>query len=135
MSTSMNINDTLLMYLNPAEIAKKHRESQEGILLEHCLKILNYIAIELLDYHEDKNCCSEQNFRHFEFQCRSHGDYVIAYYHRCDYAHLGMEQVEQFVIYMEASELDTFICEHETCPVASKFKSSIIGILNYCKTN
>ena len=46
-----------------------------------------------------------------------------------------MEQVEQFVIYMAASELDTFICEHETCPVASKFKSSIIGILNYCKTN
>ncbi len=54
MSTSMNINDTLLMYLNAAEIAKKHRESQAGILLEHCLKILNYIAIELLDYHEDK---------------------------------------------------------------------------------
>jgi hypothetical protein len=36
---------------------------------------------------------------------------------------------------MEASQLDTFICEHETFPIASKFKSSIIGILNYCKPN
>jgi hypothetical protein len=36
MSTSMNINDTLLMYLNDAEIAKKHRESEEGEGLEYC---------------------------------------------------------------------------------------------------
>ena len=54
MSTSMNINDILFMYLNAAEIAKKHRESQEGIILEHCLRILNYIDIELLDYYDDK---------------------------------------------------------------------------------
>jgi hypothetical protein len=67
MSTSINIYDTFLMYFNVAEIAKKHGESQEGILLEHCLKFLNYIAIELIDYHEDKNCCSEKDFRHFQF--------------------------------------------------------------------
>jgi hypothetical protein len=39
----------------------------------------------------------------------------------CDYVYLGMEQVEQFVSFMTAYELETFIYEHETCPAASKF--------------
>jgi hypothetical protein len=67
MSTSMNINDALFMYLNATEIAKKHRESKEGIRLEYFRRRLNSIAIELLDYYDDKSCCSKQNFRHFKF--------------------------------------------------------------------
>ena len=132
MSTSMNINDILFMYMNAAEISKKHRESEEGIRLECCMRVLNSIAIELLDYYDDKSCCSKQNFRHFKFQCRSHKEYVIASYHRCDYAHLGMKQVEQFVVSMATSELYTFVCKRKTCPVASKFKSAIICILYHC---
>jgi hypothetical protein len=50
----MNINDTLLMYLNVAEISKKHIESTRRDNIRTLLEILNYIAIELLDYHEDK---------------------------------------------------------------------------------
>jgi hypothetical protein len=41
----MNINDALLMYLNATEIAKKHRESKEGIRVEYFRKRLNCIAI------------------------------------------------------------------------------------------
>jgi hypothetical protein len=36
---------------------------------------------------------------------------------------------------MEAYKLETFIYKHETCPIASKFKSVINVILNYCITN
>jgi hypothetical protein len=32
--TSMNIHDALFMYLNAAEIAKKHRESKERIRVD-----------------------------------------------------------------------------------------------------
>jgi hypothetical protein len=46
-----------------------------------------------------------------------------------------MEQVEQFVSFMEVYELETFIYEHETCPVASEFESPITNILDYCITN
>jgi hypothetical protein len=67
MSTSMNINDALFMYLNAAEIAKKYRESKEGVGLEYFRRRLNSIAIELLDYYDDKSFCSKQNFRHFKF--------------------------------------------------------------------
>jgi hypothetical protein len=61
MSTNMSINDTLFIYLNAAEIAKKHRELKEEIRLEHFRRKLNSIAIELLDYCDDKKCCSEKN--------------------------------------------------------------------------
>ena len=41
MSTSMNINDTLFMNLNAAEIAKKYRESYGGKQLKKFLRLLN----------------------------------------------------------------------------------------------
>ena len=102
MSTSLDINDTLQKYLKGVMIAKKHRESQEGKQLEGFLKTLNRIAIKFLENHHDENCCSKQNDRHFEFQCMFHKEYVIGSYHRGDYSHLGMEQVEQFVTFMAA---------------------------------
>jgi hypothetical protein len=102
------------------------------IILEYFRRRLNCIAIELLDYYDDINCCSKQNFRHFEFQYRSHEEHVVASYHRCYYAHLGMEKVEQFVTFMAACELETFVYEHEDCHVASKFINALTNILRYC---
>jgi hypothetical protein len=58
----MNINDALFKYLNAAEIAKKRRESEEGIRLEYFRRMLNCIAIEMLDFYDEKNYCSKQNF-------------------------------------------------------------------------
>ena len=49
-----------------------------------------------------------------------------------DYAHLGMEEVEQFDIFTAAYELYTFIDEHETCPIASQFKFFIATLLDLC---
>ena len=43
-----------------------------------------------------------------------------------------MEEVDQFVIFMATYELYTFIEEHETCPIASKFKVFITNLLNLC---
>ena len=43
-----------------------------------------------------------------------------------------MAEVEQFVIFVTAYELNTFIDEHETCPIASQSKNTIAIILNIC---
>ena len=43
-----------------------------------------------------------------------------------------MEEVEQFVIFMGAYELYTFIDEHETCPIASHYKVFIANLLEIC---
>ena len=109
------------MYLYGSEIIKKHRETQEGKRLEHWLKKLDSTASELLENHFDVTC-SKQDDRHFKFQCMFHEDYAIVSYNRGNYAHLGMEQVEQFICFMAADELNTFIDENvETSVVASKF--------------
>jgi hypothetical protein len=100
----MDINDTLFMYLNAAKIAKKHRKSKVGIRLEGFMIELNYMASKLLERH-DTTCCCKQNDKHFEYQCMFHEEFVMASYHRGDYAHLGMEQVEQFVTFMASYEL------------------------------
>jgi hypothetical protein len=46
-----------------------------------------------------------------------------------------MEQVEQIATFMASYELETFVFEQGTCPVASKFINAIINILQYCITN
>jgi hypothetical protein len=46
-----------------------------------------------------------------------------------------MEQVDKFITFMAAYELETFNNEHETFPVASKFTNAITNILQYCITN
>jgi hypothetical protein len=95
---------------------------------------INYIAKELL-LHHDTTCCSEQKDKHFEFQCRFHEECVIASYHTGDYAHLGMEQVEEFVTFLACVELQSFIDENRTCPIANRFEREITFILEYCKMN
>jgi hypothetical protein len=42
-----------------------------------------------------------------------------------------MKQVAQFVTFMAAYELKTFIYKYETCLVASKFINTITNILEY----
>ena len=118
-------------YYENAMIAAEFRKSNEGKRLGGYIELLNKIASVLLNYHEEETCCSEY-FRHFEFQCPSNREHVIATYHTWNYAHLGMEEVEQFVIFMAAYELYTFIDEHETCPIASHYKVFIANLLEIC---
>jgi hypothetical protein len=120
--------------LNASKIAKKYRESKDGMVLEGFMIEINYIAKELL-LHHDITCCSEQKDKHFEFQCRFHEECVIASYHTGDYAHLGMELVEEFVTFLAYVELQAFIDENRTCPIANRFEREVTFILEYCKMN
>ena len=109
-------------YYKNAMIASEFRQSKEGKRLGGYIELLNKIASALLNFYEEGFCCSEY-YRHFEFQCPSNKDEpVIATFHTWNYAHLGMKEVEQFVIFMAAYELYTFIDEHETFPIASQFE-------------
>jgi uncharacterized membrane protein len=46
-----------------------------------------------------------------------------------------MEQVEQLNTFMAAIKLETFVYEHEDCPLASQFINVITNILQHCITN
>ena len=119
-------------YYKNAKIAVEYRQSEEGKRLGGYIELLNEIARTLLNFHNEETCCSKY-CRHFEFQCPSNKvEPVIATYHTGNYARLGMEEVEQFVIFMGAYELYTFIDEHETCPIASHYKVFIANLLEIC---
>ena len=106
-------------YKNVMEVAW-FRKTYEGKRLEMYMWLLDMVASKLLNAHKEETCCSEY-CRHFEFQCPSNKvEPVIATYHTGNYAHLGMAEVEQFVLFTGAYELNTYIDEHETCPIASK---------------
>jgi hypothetical protein len=116
------------------ELFLKHRKSQEGQHLYELLRSLNHIADDLLAHHD--RTCFFCFCEHFDFQCRSHKEHTIASYHTYNYVPLGIKEVEQFVIFMAAYELKTFIDEiYETSGVANKHDSEITLILNYCITN
>ena len=88
-------------YKNAMKVAW-FRKTGEGRRLRLYMEVLNTIASGLLNYQKEEICCSEY-FRHFEFQCPCNKDEpVIATYHTGNYAHLGMEEVERFIVFMAA---------------------------------
>ena len=99
------------------------------------LKKLNQIAEILLERH-DINCCSEQDTKHLKFQCGFSEEVLIMNYHWNSYIHLGVEEVEQFVLLMGASEIDSFMAKnYETCVPCNKLKDTVSFILDYCLEN
>ena len=86
------------------ELYMKYRESRKGKVMRGVLKKLNQIAEILLKRH-DINCCSKQDTKHFKFQCGFSEEVLISNYHWNNYIHLGFEEVEQFVLFMGASEI------------------------------
>ena len=86
----------------------RYRESYKGKVMRALLKRLDLIAKILLKRH-DINCCSEQDTKHLKFQCGFSKEFVIMNYHWNNYIHLGFEEVEQFVLFMGASEIESFM--------------------------
>jgi hypothetical protein len=105
MAASLDKNDTLEEYYK--KMLWKYRASSEGKQLKSFLRLVNKGVIELLAHYE--RTCNFYCGEHFDFQCRSHEEHTIASYHTHSYVHLGMEEVEQFVSFMSAYELKTFL--------------------------
>ena len=50
-----------------------------------------------------------------------------------NYIHLGFEEVEQFVLFMGASEIESFMAKnYETCVACKDLKDYVSSILNFC---
>ena len=114
------------------ELYIKYRESTKGKVMRDLLKRLDQFAIVLLKHH-DINCCSKQDTKHLKFHCGFSKEVIIMGYHCYNYAYLGAEQVEQFVIFMGASEIESFMTKYyETCIACNDLKSYVSAILDHC---
>ena len=90
-------------------------------------------SAKVLLKHHDINCCSKQDTKHLKFQCGFSKEEIIMGYHCYNYAYLGAEQVEQFVIFMGASEIESFMTKYyETCIACNDLKSYVSAILDHC---
>ena len=114
------------------ELYMNYRESRKGKVMSAVLEKLNTIAKILLKRH-DINFCSKQDTKHLKFQCGFSEEVLIANYHWNNYIHLGFEEVEQFVLFMGASEIESFMAKnYETCIACKNLKDHVSSILDYC---
>ena len=73
------------------------------------------------------------NILNLKFQCGFSKEEIIMGYHCYNYAYLGAEQVEQFVIFMGASEIESFMAKYyETWIACIDLKSYVSAILDHC---
>jgi hypothetical protein len=109
----------------------KHRMSQEGKYLNNLLRSLEHFGKDLLA-HYDRSCWFCHG-KHFDYQCRSHVEHVVASFYTHNYVPLGIKEVERYVIFKGAYELKLFIDEiYETSGVAHKHDREVTRILIYC---
>ena len=119
-------------YLELIEYYNNYRESRNGKVMSVVIEKLNTIAKILLKRH-DINCCSQQDTKHLKFQCGFSEQVLIKNYNWNNYIHFGFEEVEQFVLFMGASEIESFMAKnYETCVVCKDLKDYVSSILNFC---
>ena len=119
-------------YLELIELYNNYRESRTGKVMSAVIEKLNTIAKILLKRHEI-NYCSKQDTKHLKFQCGFSEEVLIKNYNWNSYIHFGFEEVEQFVIFMGASEIESFMSKnYETCAVCKDLKDYVSSILNFC---
>ena len=117
------------------EIYMKYRESYKGKVMRGVFVKLNAINKILIKRH-DLNCCSKQDTKHLKFQCGFSKEVLIMNYHWNNYIDLGFEEVEQFVLFMGASEIESFMSKnYETCVACKNLTDFVSSILDYCIEN
>src|SRR4051794_156708 len=117
------------------ELFMKYRESYKDKVMRAVLKKLDLIANFFLKRH-DINCCSKEDTKHLKFQCGFSKEVLIANDHWNNHIHLAFEEVEQFVLFMGASEIGSFMSEnYETCVACHDLKDYVSSILDHCIEN
>jgi hypothetical protein len=110
----------------------EYRATKEGERMDELLKHLNNIAIDFCELH-DVTCCTRKVYKHSHYQCEHNSDPIIASYQECRLTCHDIEQVEKYIAYIAAHELDSLINEKlETSHEARIMKGHISILLQLC---
>jgi hypothetical protein len=71
---------------------------------------IKHFAIDLCELH-DVTCCTGECYKHSHFQCKHNSDPIIASYWKSRPLCHDIEQVEKYIAYIGAHELDSLINE------------------------
>ena len=98
-------------------------------LLEH----LNDMAIEFCELH-DVTCCFRKDYKHSPYQCKHNSDPLIVCYRENKFSCPDIEQVEKYIAYVAAHEIDFLIDKFfATSHEARVMKGHISILLQLCK--
>jgi hypothetical protein len=100
--------------------------------MDELLRHIKHLAIYFCELH-DVTCCTRECYKQSHFQCKHNCDPIIASYWKSRPLCYDIEQVEKYISYIGAHELDSLINEKfETSHEARVMKGHLDIILQIC---
>ena len=119
--------------LDQREYFRDYHLTQKGKLLWDQINMLRWYARDLcLRY--DYNCCSRMKAPHLPFSCKFNDNKTLASYANGIYDYYDVEQIEEFVAFMGAYEIESMFKEFENLYDAV-YRPENLAILKYCYEN
>ena len=119
--------------LDQREYFRDYRLTQKGKLLWDQIYMLKWYARQLcLRY--DYTCCSRMKSPHLPFSCKFNDNETLASYARGIYDYYDVEQIEEFVAFMGAYEIESMFKEYKNLYDAV-YRPENLAILKYCYEN
>ena len=82
----------------------------------------------------DYTCCSRMKSPHLPFSCKFNDNETLASYTRGIYDYYDVEQIEEFVAFMGAYEIESMFKEYENL-YDDVYRPENLAILKYCYEN
>ena len=119
--------------LDQREYFRDYRLTQKGKLLWDQISILRWYARQLCVIH-DYTCCSRMKAPHLPFSCKFNDNKTLASYANGIYDYYDVEQIEEFVAFKGAYEIESLYEKYEAfCD--DVYRPENLAILKYCYDN
>ena len=119
--------------LDQREYFRDYRLTQKGKLLWDQFIMLHWYAWNLcLRY--DITCCSRMEAPHLPFSCKFNDNETLAYYANGIYDYYDVKQIEEFVAFKAAYEIEYLFEKYEALD-DDVYRPENLAILRYCYEN
>ena len=119
--------------LDQREYFRDYRSTQKGKLLWDQFIMLRWYARDLcLRY--DITCCSRMKAPHLPFSCKFNDNETLASYANGIYDYYDVEQIEEFVAFKAAYEIESLFEKYEAFD-DDVYRPENLAILRYCYEN
>ena len=119
--------------LDQRKYFRDYRSTQKGKLLWDQFIMLHWYARQLCVMH-DYTCCSRMKAPHLPFSCKFNDNKTLASYANGIYDYYDVEQIEEFVAFKAAYEIESLFEKYEALD-DDVYRPENLAILRYCYEN
>ena len=120
--------------LDQCEYFRDYRLTQKGKLLWDQISMLRWYARQLCVIR-DYTCCSRMKAPHLPFSCKFNDNKTLASYANGIYDYYDVEQIEEFVAFKGAYEIESLFEKYEAFDDDGVYRPENLAILRYCYEN